>query len=84
MRMILICDTLTQVCRSSPFASEFMVRALVGGALVAAVCAIVGTWVVVRGMAFLGEAISHGMLPGVAVATPAFRRCGEPPSAVRR
>ncbi|MGO1410158.1 MAG: zinc ABC transporter permease AztB [Microbacterium sp.] len=52
-----------------PFASEFMVRALVGGALVAAVCAIVGTWVVVRGMAFLGEAISHGMLPGVAVAT---------------
>ncbi|WP_119695971.1 zinc ABC transporter permease AztB [Microbacterium halotolerans] len=52
-----------------PFTSEFMVRALVGGTLVAAVCAVVGTWVVVRGMAFLGEAISHGMLPGVAIAT---------------
>ncbi|MFC3399091.1 zinc ABC transporter permease AztB [Microbacterium amylolyticum] len=29
----------------------------------------VGTWVVTRGMAFLGEAIGHGMLPGVAIAT---------------
>lgn len=53
----------------SPFAAEFMVRALLGGALVAGVCAIVGTWVVTRGMAFLGEAIGHGMLPGVAIAT---------------
>lgn len=53
----------------APFAAEFMVRALVGGILVAGVCAVVGTWVVTRGMAFLGEAIGHGMLPGVAVAT---------------
>lgn len=53
----------------SPFAAEFMVRALLGGILVAGICAIVGTWVVTRGMAFLGEAIGHGMLPGVAVAT---------------
>lgn len=53
----------------SPFAADFMVRALIGGALVAGVCAVVGTWVVTRGMAFLGEAIGHGMLPGVAVAT---------------
>ncbi|WP_105567229.1 zinc ABC transporter permease AztB [Microbacterium halophytorum] len=52
-----------------PFSSEFMLRALVGGSLVAIICAIVGTWVVVRGMAFLGEAIGHGMLPGVAIAT---------------
>lgn len=53
----------------SPFAAEFMLRALAGGLLVAAVCAVVGTWVVTRGMAFLGEAIGHGMLPGVAIAT---------------
>ncbi|GGF47159.1 ABC transporter permease [Microbacterium sorbitolivorans] len=46
-----------------------MVRALLGGLLIAAICAVVGTWVVVRGMAFLGEAIGHGMLPGVAIAT---------------
>ncbi|MTE24443.1 metal ABC transporter permease [Microbacterium sp. ZXX196] len=46
-----------------------MARALAGGVLIAAICGIVGTWVVTRGMAFLGEAIGHGMLPGVALAT---------------
>ena len=54
---------------TDPFSVDFMVRALVGGALAAMLCAVVGTWVVVRGMALLGEALSHGMLPGVAVAT---------------
>ncbi|MGS0562711.1 metal ABC transporter permease [Microbacterium aurugineum] len=52
-----------------PFAVEFFVRALCGGMLVAVICGVVGTWVVIRGMAFLGEAIGHGMLPGVALAT---------------
>ncbi|UYQ79234.1 zinc ABC transporter permease AztB [Glutamicibacter sp. JL.03c] len=46
-----------------------MERALIGGCLVAVICAVAGTWVVIRGMAFLGEAIGHGMLPGVAIAT---------------
>lgn len=54
---------------TDPFAADFMLRALVGGVLVAAICGVVGTWVVIRGMAFLGEAIGHGMLPGVALAT---------------
>nr|WP_309104635.1 zinc ABC transporter permease AztB [Microbacterium sp.] len=53
----------------APFALEFLQRALIGGALVAILCGIVGTWVVIRGMAFLGEALAHGMLPGVALAT---------------
>jgi zinc/manganese transport system permease protein len=52
-----------------PFALDFLQRALVGGALVAILCGVVGTWVVIRGMAFLGEALAHGMLPGVALAT---------------
>ncbi|MDD7961506.1 zinc ABC transporter permease AztB [Microbacterium thalli] len=52
-----------------PFSVAFVQRALLGGALVAIICGIVGTWVVLRGMAFLGEAMAHGMLPGVAVAT---------------
>ncbi|WP_104181599.1 zinc ABC transporter permease AztB [Arthrobacter sp. B0490] len=52
-----------------PFTADFMLRALLGGSLCAAICAVVGTWVVVRGMAFLGEAMAHGMLPGVALAT---------------
>lgn len=54
---------------TDPFSLEFVQRALVGGSLVALLSAVVGTWVVARGMAFLGEALGHGMLPGVAVAT---------------
>ncbi|MGY1653925.1 zinc ABC transporter permease AztB [Geodermatophilus sp. SYSU D01119] len=60
-----------------PFVLPFMQRALLGGLLAAVTCAVVGTWVVVRGMAFLGEALAHGMLPGLAVATLA----GWPPLA---
>ncbi|MET4053548.1 zinc/manganese transport system permease protein [Frigoribacterium sp. PvP054] len=52
-----------------PFSFDFVQRALVGGGLVAVLCGVVGTWVVVRGMAFLGEALAHGLLPGVAIAT---------------
>lgn len=51
-----------------PFSAGFMQRALIGGILVGVLSAVVGTWVVLRGMAFLGEAMSHGMLPGVAAA----------------
>ena len=54
---------------SEPFALDFVQRAALGGAFVAVLCGVVGTWVVVRGMAFLGEALAHGMLPGVALAT---------------
>lgn len=54
-----------------PFGLEFFQRAAAGGAVVAVLCGVVGTWVVVRGMAFLGEALAHGMLPGVALATVA-------------
>ncbi|MCC4908542.1 zinc ABC transporter permease AztB [Microbacterium sp. cx-59] len=53
----------------APLEVDFMQRALVGGSLVAVLCGVVGTWVVIRGMAFLGEALAHGMLPGVALAT---------------
>lgn len=54
---------------TSPFAVDFVQRALLGGAFVSILCGVVGTWVVIRGMAFLGEALAHGMLPGVALAT---------------
>ncbi len=52
-----------------PFAVAFVQRALLTGILVAVICGVVGTWVVLRGMAFLGEAMAHGMLPGIALAT---------------
>jgi ABC-type Mn2+/Zn2+ transport system permease subunit len=48
--------------------NEFMVRALVAGVLVAVTCAIAGTFVVLRGMAFIGDALAHGVMPGVAAA----------------
>ncbi len=50
-----------------PFAFPFMIRALVAAVLAAAVCPVVGTYVVLRGMAFLGDALAHSILPGVAV-----------------
>lgn len=50
-----------------PFlANDFMLRALVAGCLVAVACAIVGTFVVLRGLAFIGDALAHGVLPGIA------------------
>ena len=48
---------------TDPLSADFVLRALLGGGLAAVICAVVGTWVVIRGMAFLGEAIGHGMLP---------------------
>jgi ABC-type Mn2+/Zn2+ transport system permease subunit len=52
-----------------PFANnEFMRLALIGGILVACTCAIAGTFVVLRGLAFVGDALAHGVLPGIATA----------------
>jgi ABC-type Mn2+/Zn2+ transport system permease subunit len=52
-----------------PFVSgEFMQRALVAGLLAVLATSVVGTWVVLRGMSFLGDALAHGVLPGIAIA----------------
>ncbi|APV43527.1 zinc/manganese /iron transport system permease protein [Dehalogenimonas formicexedens] len=52
-----------------PFANnEFMIKALVAGILVSVVCAIAGTFIVLRGLAFIGDALAHGVLPGIAAA----------------
>jgi ABC-type Mn2+/Zn2+ transport system permease subunit len=51
----------------SPFVDNpFLLRSLLGGILVSVSCAIAGTFVVLRGLAFLGDALAHGVLPGVA------------------
>lgn len=51
-----------------PFQLAFQQRALVGGILAAVALALVGTWVVIRGMSFLGDALVHGVVPGIALA----------------
>ena len=53
---------------SEAFSPEFMQRALLAGLLASAVCAVVGTWVVLRGLTFLGDALAHGVVPGLALA----------------
>ena len=51
----------------SPFLDNpFLQRSLLAGVLVAISCSIAGTFVVLRGLAFLGDALAHGVLPGVA------------------
>jgi ABC-type Mn2+/Zn2+ transport system permease subunit len=50
------------------FEPEFMRRALAAGLLAALACAVVGTWVVLRGLTFLGDALAHGVVPGLALA----------------
>ncbi len=50
-----------------PLQYAFMVRGLVAAVMVGIVCAIVGTYVVLRGMAFFGDALAHSILPGIAV-----------------
>ncbi|MGQ9676990.1 MAG: metal ABC transporter permease [Chloroflexota bacterium] len=52
----------------TPFTYEFMQRGVLASVVVGVLCAIVGCYVVLRGMAFLGDAVAHAILPGVAVA----------------
>ncbi|MFP3914506.1 MAG: zinc ABC transporter permease AztB [Actinomycetota bacterium] len=53
---------------TEPFAQAFMQRAALGGALAAVATAVVGTWVVLRGLTFMGDALAHGVIPGIALA----------------
>ena len=52
-----------------PFVDNpFLVRSLLAGVLVALACAVAGTFVVLRGLAFVADALAHGVLPGIAIA----------------
>ena len=50
-----------------PLQYAFMVRGIIAAVLVGIVCAVVGAYVVLRGMAFFGDALAHSILPGIAV-----------------
>ena len=52
----------------TPLRYPFMVRGLLASVLVGTLCATIGSYVVLRGMAFLGDALAHAILPGVAIA----------------
>jgi ABC-type Mn2+/Zn2+ transport system permease subunit len=53
----------------APFINNgFMLQALIAGILVSIACAIAGTFIILRGLAFIGDALAHGVLPGIAVA----------------
>ena len=51
-----------------PLAFPFFVRALLASATVGLVCAVVGSYMVLRGLAFMGDALSHSAFPGVVAA----------------
>src|SRR5829696_5251499 len=52
----------------TPLAYNFMQRGMVAAVMVGVLCAILGCYVVLRSMAFLGDAMAHAVLPGVAIA----------------
>jgi ABC-type Mn2+/Zn2+ transport system permease subunit len=52
----------------TPLAYAFMQRGLLAAVMVGVLCAVMGCYVVLRSMAFLGDALAHAILPGVAVA----------------
>ena len=52
---------------TTPLQYEFMQRGMIAAILVGTVCAVVGTYVVLRGMAFFGDALAHTILPGIAL-----------------
>lgn len=53
---------------TEPLAHTFFVRAVVAAVLVGTVCAVVGTYMVLKGLAFIGEAVSHASFPGLVAA----------------
>ena len=52
---------------TDPFQYAFMQRAFIAAGLAAVVCAAVGTFVVEKGLAFMGDAVAHSSLTGMAV-----------------
>ncbi len=51
-----------------PLQYSFIVRALLAAVIVGVVCSVLGTYIVLRGMAFFGDALAHTILPGVVIA----------------
>ncbi|WP_019010379.1 metal ABC transporter permease [Deinococcus aquatilis] len=50
---------------TDPLQFGFFVRALLAVVLVSVLCALVGAWVVLRGLSYIGDAMSHAVFPGI-------------------
>ena len=48
-----------------PLSYEFMQRGMAASIIVGLVCSVIGCYVVLRSMAFLGDALAHAILPGL-------------------
>jgi ABC-type Mn2+/Zn2+ transport system permease subunit len=66
-RYQIVVDVFLQQLLLDPISVPFMQRALLAVALTGIVCGVVGAYVVTRGMAFLGDAMAHAIVPGVAL-----------------
>ncbi|MCG8624922.1 MAG: metal ABC transporter permease [Proteobacteria bacterium] len=53
---------------AEPFAYAYMLNAMAVSALVGAVCAFLSAYLMLKGWALIGDALSHSVIPGVAVA----------------
>ncbi len=53
---------------ASVLGKQFFQHALIATVLIGALCGVVGTYVVLRGFAFIGDALAHASFPGVAIA----------------
>jgi zinc/manganese transport system permease protein len=53
---------------TDPFSQQFIWQAAITAALVGIICAVVGSFVVLRGLALMADSLAHGVLPGVAIA----------------
>jgi len=51
-----------------PFRYPFMVDAMIVGAAIGAVCAVLSCFLVLKGWSLMGDAISHAVLPGIVIA----------------
>ncbi len=63
-----VADAVLPAWLAEPFDPAFMQRALLAGLIASVATAVVGTWIVLRGLTFLGDALAHGVIPGLALA----------------
>ena len=53
---------------SDPLQYDFMKRALIEAVVTGVVTGVIGTYIVLRGLSFIGDALSHSIFPGIVIA----------------